>query len=211
MLCFVQHDKPRLSCHETWSHPYKPDKPLLNRGRPAYNHARCCTTNDQADLGLKMSNDSLMTRDIGVISDTHGLLREQVKSRLQGCEMIIHAGDIGGPSVLTELRQIAEVVAVRGNVDQGRWARELNLAEYLEIDGASICVIHDIGTLDLDPAGAGVNVVIYGHSHKPTIERKDGILYLNPGSAGPQRFQLPVSIALLHVETQGVLPEIVEL
>lgn len=152
-----------------------------------------------------------MTGDVGVISDTHGLLREQVKDRLGACAMIIHAGDIGGPSVLTELRKIAEVVAVRGNVDRGRWARELSLTEYLEIDGASICVIHDIGTLDLDPAAARINVVIHGHSHKPAIEHKDGILYLNPGSAGPQRFHLPVSMALLHVEADAVVPELIQL
>ncbi len=152
-----------------------------------------------------------MTRDIGVISDTHGLLREQVKNWLRGCAMIIHAGDIGGPSVLTELREIAEVVAVRGNVDRGRWARELSPTEYVQIDGASICVVHDIGTLDLDPAAAGINVVIHGHSHKPAIERKNGILYLNPGSAGPQRFHLPVSMALLHVEAAEILPEIITL
>jgi putative phosphoesterase len=152
-----------------------------------------------------------MTGDIGVISDTHGLLREQVKGRLGACAMIIHAGDIGSPFVLTELREIGEVVAVRGNVDHGRWARELNLTEYLQIDGASICVIHDIGTLDLDPAAAGINVVIHGHSHKPVIEHKDGILYLNPGSAGPSRFHLPVSMALLHVGADGIVPELIQL
>ena len=100
---------------------------------------------------------------------------------------------------------------MRGNVDNGPWANGLNRTEYLEINGARICVIHDIGTLDLDPAGAGVNVVIYGHSHKPSIDRKDGILYLNPGSAGPQRFRLPVSMALLCVGPEGIVPELIEL
>ncbi len=151
-----------------------------------------------------------MTRNIGVLSDTHGLLREQVKARLRGCELIIHAGDVGNPSVLDELREIATVVAVRGNVDSGRWARGLSLTEYVEVDHTCICVIHDIHTLDVDPVAAGVNVVIHGHSHKPGIEHKDGILYLNPGSAGPRRFDLPVSMALLHIEPDGVVPELVE-
>ncbi len=152
-----------------------------------------------------------MTSDIGVISDTHGLLREQVKSKLRGCGMIIHAGDIGGESVLLELRQIAEVVAVRGNVDSGRWASALNRTESLEVGSARICVVHDIDTLDIDPAAAGMNVIIYGHSHKPCVNYEDGILYLNPGSAGPQRFRLPVSMAVLHVGPEGIVPELIEL
>jgi putative phosphoesterase len=152
-----------------------------------------------------------MTREIGVISDTHGLLRGQVKSRLQGCVMILHAGDIGGPSVLSELGQIAPVVAVRGNADTGAWARALNRVEYREIEGTHICIVHDLGTLDLDPAAAGIDVVVYGHSHQPAIEHEDGILYLNPGSAGPKRFRLPVSMALLHLGTEGMTPELIQL
>jgi putative phosphoesterase len=148
---------------------------------------------------------------IGVISDTHGLLREQVKSRLRGCDAIIHAGDIGGEAVLIELRDIAPVVAVRGNVDGGPWTKALNRIEHTEVNDARICVVHDLGTLDLAPATAGVNVVIYGHSHKPSIDRHDGILYLNPGSAGPQRFHLPVSMALLQIGPEGIVPELIEL
>ena len=151
-----------------------------------------------------------MTRNIGVLSDTHGLLREQVKDRLRGCDLIIHAGDVGHPSVLDELREIAEVVAVRGNIDGGAWARQLSLIEYLEVDHTCICVVHDVHTLDVGPVAAQVNVVVHGHSHKPGIERKGGILYLNPGSAGPRRFGLPVSMALLRIEPEGVVPELVE-
>lgn len=152
-----------------------------------------------------------MARRIGVISDTHGLLREQVRSKLQGCDMIIHAGDVGSPSVLEELRRIAEVVAVRGNMDTGSWAGELGEMEYLNVEGKEIGVVHNIDTLDLDPAAAGIDVIIYGHSHKPAVEWKDGILYLNPGSAGPKRLHLPVSMAFLRIGTEGVSADLIEL
>jgi putative phosphoesterase len=152
-----------------------------------------------------------MGKRIGVISDTHGLLRDEATGRLKGCDMIIHAGDVGGPAILEELRRIAPLVAVRGNVDTGAWAGELPEIEYVQIEGTTICIIHDIVDLDVDPAAAGVSVVIHGHSHKPVAEWKDGILYLNPGSAGPLRFHLPVSMAFLHVRPEGVAPEIVAL
>jgi len=148
---------------------------------------------------------------IGVISDTHGLLREQVKSRLRGCDLILHAGDVDSPSVLTELREIAPVVAVRGNMDKAGWARQLQELEYLDVEGAGICVIHDRSALDLRALPTGTRVVIYGHSHKPHVEYIDGVLYLNPGSAGPRRFHLPVSMALLHVEAGGIRPELIEI
>lgn len=148
---------------------------------------------------------------IGVLSDTHGLLRDEVRHRLRGCDLILHAGDIGHPSVLEELRRIADTVAVRGNVDTGRWAGELRREEYLEVDGHGICLVHDLATLSLDPASAGFDVVIYGHSHQPAVEWKAGILYLNPGSAGPKRFHLPVSMALLLLSDAGLSPEIIEL
>ncbi len=150
-----------------------------------------------------------MVKRIGVISDTHGLLRDEAASRLQGCDRIIHAGDVGHPSILEELRRIAPLIAVRGNVDTGAWAAELPHLEYVQIEDMTICVVHNIAELDLDPLAAGVDVVIYGHSHKPAAEWKGGILYLNPGSAGPKRFHLPVSMAFLHVGTEGVAPEIV--
>ena len=152
----------------------------------------------------------MMAKPIGVISDTHGLLRDEARGRLQGCELILHAGDVGNPVVLEELGQIARVVAVRGNMDKGRWASELEEIEYVEVEGRQICVIHDIDRLDLDPA-AGIDVVVYGHSHRPAVDRQDGVLYLNPGSAGPKRSDLPVSMALLYIDEEGITPEIVTL
>jgi len=152
-----------------------------------------------------------MAKRIGVISDTHGLLRDEATSKLKGCDLIIHAGDVGGPLILEELRRIAPLVAVRGNVDTGAWADELPPMEYVHAEGTTICVIHTIAELDLDVAAAGVNVVIYGHSHKPAANWKDGILYLNPGSAGPKRFRLPISMAFLHIQPEGITPEFVAL
>jgi len=150
-----------------------------------------------------------MVKNVGVISDTHGLLRDEIKSRLSDRDLIIHAGDIGDPAVLTELRQLAEVVAVRGNVDGGAWAKELAWEEYVDVDDWRICIVHDLGTLSVDPAGAGLDVVIHGHSHRPGIERRGGILYLNPGSAGPKRFRLPVAMALVAIEPGAFSPEII--
>lgn len=152
-----------------------------------------------------------MAKRIGIISDTHGLLREAVRSRLQGCDLIVHAGDVDSPSVLTELRAIGPVVAVRGNVDRGAWAFALDETEYMDVDEARLCVIHDRSGLDVRALRAGTNVVIYGHSHKPHVERINGVLYLNPGSAGPRRFGLPISMALLHVEGSDFRPELIEI
>lgn len=152
-----------------------------------------------------------MAKKIGVLSDTHGLLRDEVRSRLCGCDWIIHAGDIGTLSVLAELRQITEVVAVRGNVDTGSWAQELKKEEFANVEGCRIGMVHDLSTLSLDPAAAGVSVVVYGHSHKPAAEWRAGILYLNPGSAGPQRLHLPISVALLHIDAERITPELIEL
>lgn len=148
---------------------------------------------------------------IGILSDTHGVLREQARSRLRGCDRILHAGDIGSPSVLDELRQIAEVVAVRGNVDTEPWANTLTQEAYVEVAGWRIWVVHDLRTLSLDPAAAGIQVVIHGHTHRPAVAWKAGILYLNPGSAGPKRFHLPVSMALLSLTDKEISPEIIEL
>ncbi|PKN24952.1 MAG: YfcE family phosphodiesterase [Deltaproteobacteria bacterium HGW-Deltaproteobacteria-21] len=140
---------------------------------------------------------------IGVISDTHGLLRTSVIDALDGVSLIIHAGDIGSKQVLTELRKIAPLVAVRGNVDKGPWTRRLRLREYAEVAGTACYVVHDIADLDLDPSSAGIRVVIHGHSHKPRILEKGGVMYLNPGSVGPKRFKLPVSMAYLYVRDKG--------
>lgn len=133
---------------------------------------------------------------IGVISDTHGLLRPEAVQALEGSSLIIHAGDVGDPGILDELRKIAPVVAVRGNIDKGEALPEVMRVEH---GGVSIYVLHDVNQLDIDPAAAGFDAVISGHSHKPSIREENGVLYLNPGSAGPRRFRLPVTVARLDV------------
>jgi len=132
---------------------------------------------------------------VGLISDTHGLLREEAKHFLRGSDLIIHAGDIGTPEILLELEKIAPVTAVRGNNDKGLWADRISETELLQIGDIGIYVIHDLSELDIDPQGAEVSVVVSGHSHRPLIEERDGILFVNPGSAGPRRFKLPISVA----------------
>jgi putative phosphoesterase len=148
---------------------------------------------------------------IGVISDTHGLLRPEAAEALRGVAHILHAGDVGAPEVLEELRTIAPVTAVRGNVDHGQWARELPLSETAEFGGVSIYVLHILDELDLKPEAAGFEVVVYGHSHKPSSEIKNGVLYFNPGSAGPRRFKLPVTVGRLVIDDGKVRGEIVEI
>lgn len=138
---------------------------------------------------------------IGVISDTHGLVRPEALAALARSELIIHAGDIGAPIVLDALRQIAPVVAVRGNNDQDAWAESLPETRAVTFRGISIYVLHNLKELDADDLNARVRVVISGHSHQPLIEKKDGRLFLNPGSAGPRRFRLPVSVALLRIKS----------
>lgn len=148
---------------------------------------------------------------VGVISDTHGLLRPQAVDALRGSSLIIHAGDVGDASILDELGQIAPVVAVRGNVDTAPWALSLPDTQVVEIGAILAYILHDRGELDLDPAAAGFRIVIFGHSHQPLIEERQGVLYLNPGSAGPRRFRLPVSVARLQIVGQKIDVEIVEL
>ena len=148
---------------------------------------------------------------IGVISDTHGLVRPEALRALAGADLIVHAGDVGGPEVLDALRAVAPVVAVRGNNDRGPWAAALAETEVVETDGRSLYVLHDLKTLDLDPRAAGFDAVIAGHSHQPRIERRDGVLYLNPGSAGPRRFRLPIAVAELAIDGTVVRARIVEL
>lgn len=148
---------------------------------------------------------------VGVISDTHGLLRAEAVEALRGADFIVHAGDVGTPEILEELRAIAPVTAVRGNVDGGSWARRLPKIEVLEVGGVSIYVLHILDELDVKPEAAGMSVVVYGHSHMPKQEMKNGVLYFNPGSAGPRRFHLPVSVGRLMVEEGRVRGEIVEL
>jgi putative phosphoesterase len=139
------------------------------------------------------------------------LLRPQAVEALRGSERIIHAGDIGAPEIIAELRKIAPVTAIRGNVDVQTWAREFPETEVIELAGKSIYVIHDVNALDLNPKAAGFAAVISGHSHQPKQEIKDGVLYLNPGSAGPRRFKLPISVAKLWIEESELRAEILVL
>jgi hypothetical protein len=148
---------------------------------------------------------------VGVISDTHGLLRPEAVAALQGSRYIVHAGDVGDESILRTLAAVAPVTVVRGNTDYEAWCRRLPRTAVLDVDGARIYAVHDIGMLDIDPPAAGVDVVVFGHSHRPGIEHRDGVMYLNPGSAGPRRFNLPVSIAHLTVEHGVARAEIVEI
>jgi uncharacterized protein len=148
---------------------------------------------------------------IGVISDTHGLLRPEAIAALQGSDYIIHAGDVGDPQILDDLAAIAPVTAVRGNVDHGTWAQRLPTADVLEIGGVSIYVLHRLQDLDLKPEAAKFAAVVYGHSHVPKQEIKNGVLYFNPGSAGPKRFKLPVSVGRLTVENNKITARIVPL
>ena len=153
-----------------------------------------------------MANPSSLT--VGLISDTHGLLRPQAVEALRGVHRIIHAGDIGGEEILAALRAIAPVDAVRGNNDRGPWAARIPVELTLEVGGVAVHVLHDLKELELDPVEAGVNVVIAGHSHKPDVRDKDGVLYVNPGSAGPRRFRLPVAVAHLHIASGSATAQI---
>jgi putative phosphoesterase len=139
-------------------------------------------------------------KKIGLISDTHGLLRQEAVEALRGSELIIHAGDVGKPEILDTLRALAPVVAVRGNVDTADWAQVLPETAVAQAAAVTIYVLHDVNALDLNPLAAGFQVVVSGHSHKPGSHERDGVLYINPGSAGPRRFQLPVTVARLNLE-----------
>jgi putative phosphoesterase len=147
---------------------------------------------------------------IGIISDTHGLLRPEALALLRGSEHIIHAGDIGAPEIVPALERIAPVTAIRGNVDKATWARRFPETEVVELGGLHIYIIHDINALDLDPKAAGFAAVISGHSHQPKQELKDGVLYFNPGSAGPRRFKLPISVGRLEIENGRLSGSILE-
>jgi hypothetical protein len=148
---------------------------------------------------------------IGVISDTHGLLRAEATEALRGSELILHAGDVGNAEVLRELKRIAPVAAVRGNVDVESWARQLPAMEMTEWAGRSFYILHRIADLDLKPKAAGIDAVIFGHSHQPTIEWRDGVLFFNPGSAGPRRFSLPVTVGKIEIVDGELRPEIIPL
>jgi uncharacterized protein len=148
---------------------------------------------------------------VGVISDTHGLIRPEAVAALKGADLIIHAGDVGTPDVLDALRKLAPTFVVRGNIDQAHWAGALPTTTDVEVGGLMFHVLHDIAELDVDPAAVGYAAVVYGHSHQPSIDLREGVLFLNPGSAGPRRFRLPVSIARVSVSGQQLRPEIIEL
>jgi putative phosphoesterase len=148
---------------------------------------------------------------IGVISDTHGLVRPEALAALVGSELILHAGDVGDPTVLVRLAEIAPVRAVRGNNDRGAWADDIPLVDTIEAGGARIYLLHDAHELDLDARAAGVQAVVAGHSHRPRLEVVDGVLHFNPGSAGPRRFKLPISVGKLRVTRGTIKAEIVEI
>lgn len=151
-----------------------------------------------------------MTR-VGLISDTHGLLRPEAKEFLRGCDNIIHGGDIGDPGILEELAMLAPVTAVRGNNDVGPWAEALRETELLKVEGVVVYVIHNLAEFDIESSAAGVRVVVSGHSHKPSIMEREGVFFVNPGSAGPRRFTLPIAVGELTVVGSSVSPRIVEL
>ena len=144
-----------------------------------------------------------MTR-VGLISDTHGLLRPEAVTFLRGSDFIVHAGDVGDVEVLDKLSNLAPVTVVRGNNDKGSWTASIAETNVLQVDDVLIYVLHNLAELDLDPVAAGFRVVVFGHSHRPMRERRDGVLYVNPGSAGPRRFKLPVSVGELQIVGESV-------
>lgn len=148
---------------------------------------------------------------VGVISDTHGLLRPEVLKIFKGVDLILHAGDIGDPDVLEKLRSLADVVAVRGNNDRDAWAKKIPESRVVEIEQARIYLLHDLKEMTLAPSASGFQAVISGHSHKPSIQERDGVLFINPGSAGPRRFKLPITVARLKVKAQRVTVETCQL
>ena len=148
---------------------------------------------------------------VGVLSDTHGLLRPEALAALRGSDHILHAGDVGDPHILDALRALAPVTAIRGNIDTSGVCAALPATEAIELNGQLLYMLHALADLDLKAEAAGIRVVVYGHSHKPSIEHKSGVLYLNPGSAGPRRFSLPITVAILHLDGSFINAEIVPL
>lgn len=148
---------------------------------------------------------------IGLISDTHGLLRPEALAALAGCDRIVHAGDIGDPAILDRLARLAPVTAVRGNNDRGPWAAAIPETEVLEVEGRFVYVLHDVHALDLDPAAAGFHAVIAGHSHRACVEHRHGVLFVNPGSAGPRRFRLRVTVGVLTLAGGALDAEVIDL
>jgi putative phosphoesterase len=169
--------------------------------------------NERANRSFNGRHDAEVRRAmrVGLISDTHGLLRPEAVEALAGVEHILHAGDIGSAEILTNLGRIAPVTAVRGNNDKGPWAASLAEVEVASLGGLHLYMLHDLAELDLDPAAAGFAAVIAGHSHRPKVEQKGGVLFVNPGSAGPRRFKLPVTVGFLEVVGGSVSASIREL
>ena len=162
-------------------------------------------------LSVREKRLTLKTGRVGVISDTHGLVRPEAIQALKGSELILHAGDIGKPEVLTSLAGVAPVIAIRGNNDRGAWAKKLPDILRLRVNGFAVYIIHNVNELEVDPAAEGFRAVISGHSHKPSAEIRRGVLFLNPGSAGPRRFNLPVAVARIEVQGSGLSHKLVEL
>src|SRR6266849_1965523 len=176
--------------------------------RSLYCHqSKSCARGKLWDVSLNSKADWI----IGVISDTHGLLRPEALVALKGVNHIIHAGDIGDPAILTRLVTIAPVTAVRGNVDLDPWAQKIPISNVLEIGNVSIYVLHNLGELDLKPKTAGFAAVVSGHTHQPKQEMRDGVLYFNPGSAGPRRFKLPVTVGRLRIQGMRIESEVIDL
>ncbi len=150
-------------------------------------------------------------RVIGLISDTHGLIRPEAIEALQGVDLVVHAGDIGKPEVLDALKAIGPLVAIKGNNDSGAWAKALPDTRLVQTADTRLFVIHNVKELDCDPATNGYDVIITGHSHKPSIVTRDGVLFVNPGSAGPRRFKLPVAVGKLFIQNQKINAELIEL
>jgi putative phosphoesterase len=148
---------------------------------------------------------------IGIISDTHGLLRPLAIKQLAGVDHIIHAGDIGAPEVIEGLQRIAPTTAIRGNIDAGPWAKDFPCTALVVLGGQTFYVLHNLNELRLDPAASGLDIVISGHSHQPRIETKNGVLYVNPGSAGPRRFKFPIALAIADLSGRAILPRILEI
>ena len=148
---------------------------------------------------------------IGVVADTHGLLRPEVLSAFANVEHILHAGDIGDASILSRLRELAPVTAIRGNIDRAGPCAALPAEEYLTLGGVNLFMLHDVQTLSLDPSAAGAQAVLFGHSHKPLLEQRKGVLFFNPGAAGPRRFKLPITVGLLSIEADTIRAEHVHL
>ena len=159
----------------------------------------------------KKSPEVPLAVKVGVISDTHGLLRPEALAALRGADAIVHAGDIGDPAILSQLCQLAPVTAVRGNIDIAAWSKNLPETNVLEIAGVSLYVIHNVQELDLHPGTAGFAAVIFGHSHQPLIEWRKNVLFFNPGSAGPKRFSLPISLGRLTILNGKITPELIDL